>query len=358
MPNLKINTSAPYHVLIEKGILPRSGELCGRISGEAKICIVSDSTVHEKFGDTVSTSFEKAGFETHKVVFPPGEKTKSLDSLGKLLEYLAEAQFTRSDMLVALGGGVIGDLTGFAAAAYMRGIRFIQIPTTLLAAVDASVGGKTAIDLAAGKNLAGAFHQPSLVIFDPQTVTELPDEQMLDGLAEVIKSGVISDADLFDYVAHADDPHLDDFIMNITEAALRVKRDLVESDEHDTGQRQLLNLGHTMAHAIEKLSGYETPHGHAVAIGMRAMAQASFVAGWSQTDCFTPIDKVLKKYGFPLEIPYTPKQLAEAALKDKKRKGGTITIVIPLDIGECALLDIPVGQLEDVFTKGLGRIIV
>ena len=309
--------------------------------------------IHDLFEKEVSFSFESAGFDTHKVVFPPGEKTKSMISLEKLLDYLADSNFTRGDMLVALGGGVIGDLTGFAASVYMRGIRFIQMPTTLLSAVDASIGGKTAINLAAGKNLAGSFHQPSLVMFDPQTIFDLPNDNLLDGIAEVIKTGVIGDADLFGYLLNVNNPPLDDFVGNIVERSLMVKRSFVENDERDTGQRQILNLGHTMGHAIEKLSNYEIPHGHAVAIGMHAIAKASDEYKWSQHECFPPIDKILKKYGFPLKCSFSPEELAQAALSDKKRKGDKITIVIPLKIGECALMDVPVKILVELFQQGL-----
>lgn len=197
MERITIQTKSPYDVILEEGLLHNVGAAIQNVVHPCKVCIVSDKTVHDLFTHTVEGSLEDTGFDVFKIVFPPGEESKSLHTMEALLEYLAENQFTRSDLLVALGGGVIGDLTGFTAASYLRGIRFVQIPTTLLAAVDASVGGKTAVNLKAGKNLAGAFWQPSMVLFDPHTVAQLPNEIFLDGLAEVIKSGAISDQQLF-----------------------------------------------------------------------------------------------------------------------------------------------------------------
>ncbi|MEA4922370.1 MAG: 3-dehydroquinate synthase [Eubacteriaceae bacterium] len=353
MERLTVNTSRKYDVVIGDDILSSAGGLAGKVSPPCKVCIVTDSNVHELFTSAVAESFASAGFDVRKTVFPPGEETKSLKNLGSLLEYLAEEEFTRSDMLIALGGGVIGDLTGFAAAVYLRGIKFIQIPTTLLAAVDASIGGKTAVDLEAGKNLAGAFWQPSMVIIDPKTMGRLPHEIFLDGLAEVIKSGAIANGDLFTYVSRAEEPDFNVFIEHCIIESIKVKKTLVENDEKDTGERQLLNFGHTVGHAIEKCSGYSISHGHAVALGMLVCSRAAAKMKWSRYDCSAPIKNILEKYKYPLDIDFTADELYNAALRDKKRQGDTINLVIPLKMGECALMEIPVTGLREFIEAGL-----
>lgn len=354
MAKILVNTPRPYDVLIEPGILRTVGPVLAEIKDPCHICIVADTYTHEKFNDIVEDSLASSGFSVHKTVFPRGESAKTMDCLQKLLEYLARENFSKSDMLLSLGGGTIGDLTGFAAATYLRGVEYMQVPTTLLAAVDSSVGGKTAINLSSGKNLAGAVWQPSLVLFDEETLESLPNDEFLSGLAEVIKTAVIGNATLFEYISTQGSHDFDLFVGDCVEESVKVKRDLVERDENDNDLRQLLNLGHTMAHAIEQCSDYKISHGRAVAIGMRACAKASWELKWSQDNCYGPINRVLNKYGFDLECPYDSEQLARAALSDKKRRGDIITLSIPLTIGECSLVQIPVTQLKDFFDLGLG----
>ena len=353
MKRITINTSVQYDVIMEEGILDDAGMLISEVLPLSKVCIVTDENVNRLFGKRLEESLEAAGFDVTKAVFPAGEETKSISALSDLLEYLAEKQFTRNDLLVALGGGVIGDLTGFTAATFLRGIPFVQIPTSLLSAVDASVGGKTAINLKAGKNLAGAFWQPSMVIFDPALLSELPGHEFLDGLAEVIKCGVIADNDLFTFVSRREEPEFTPFIETCVERSIMVKKELVERDEFDTGQRQLLNFGHTIGHAIEKCSRFAISHGHAVARGMLIAARASYKMGWSRYDCSAPIRNVLEDYEYPLDCPYTCDQLTDAALRDKKRHGTTMNLVVPLLVGECALMEIPVDNLRDFIAAGL-----
>ncbi|MGI6736908.1 MAG: 3-dehydroquinate synthase [Anaerovoracaceae bacterium] len=353
MNKITIHTGTPYDVLMEDGLLPRCGELIREIIEPCKACIVTDKTVHALYTKTIEASLTEAGFDVRKTVFTPGEESKSMATLTTLLEYLAHEEFTRSDILVALGGGVVGDLTGFAAAVYLRGIRFVQIPTTLLAAVDSSVGGKTAVNLKAGKNLAGAFWQPSRVLCDPQTIAQLPNDIFLDGLAEVIKCGCIANGELFTYISRAEEPDFNAFLRRCITEAIKVKRSLVEIDEHDYGQRRLLNFGHTIGHAIETCSNYNIPHGHAVAIGMLACCRAAKKMEWSRYDCSIPMRNLLEKYEYPLKCSFTAHELTEAALRDKKRSGDIINLVIPLKIGECALMDIPVRGLEEFIEAGL-----
>jgi 3-dehydroquinate synthase len=267
-----------------------------------------------------------------------------------ILEYLASHQFTRSDLIVALGGGVTGDMAGFAAATYMRGIPFIQIPTTLLAAIDSSVGGKTAVNLNAGKNLAGAFNQPNLVICDYETLFSLNEEEFSAGIAEAVKYGVLTDEKLFHILKS---PDVKDHLEWIIKRCVMIKRDLVMADEFDTGSRQFLNLGHTLAHAIEKQSQYTISHGHAVAIGLVVIARAAYHYGLTDIDCSETIKEALQLYHLETECPYPIHDLCQIILNDKKRTGMTITLVIPKKIGECILYKMPIEEIENFFSKGV-----
>ncbi len=355
MNKITINASRTYEVITGAGLINQSGQLIRQALGEKtnKVCIVADDNVSSLYRTSVKESLKETGFEVVSFVFPHGEAYKSFATLSKLLDFLAYKQLTRSDAIIALGGGVTGDLAGFAAATYLRGIQFVQMPTTLLAAVDSSVGGKTGVNLSAGKNLAGAFWQPSLVIFDTDTIKTLSYDLLLDGAAEAIKAGVISDRELFQYIDQVNDLTDPEVITTLSSRAILIKQQVVEADEHDTGVRQLLNFGHTIGHAIEKCSSFSISHGHAVAMGMVIVARASLKNGWSEEDCLTPILNSLNKFRFPLDCPYSAAELAQAALKDKKRMGDTITLVIPVALGHCQLKQIPVTELESFIAGGL-----
>ena len=355
MQKITINASRTYDVITAPGLLSQSGQLIRQTLGEKvkKVCIVTDDNVSPLYRAPVKESLKEAGFEVVSFVFPHGEAYKSLATLSKLLDFLAYKQLTRSDAIIALGGGIVGDLAGFAAASYLRGIQFVQMPTTLLAAVDSSVGGKTGVNLSAGKNLAGAFWQPSLVLFDTDTIKSLSYDLLLDGAAEAIKAGVIADRDLFTYIDQVSELTDAEVITTLSSRAIWIKQQVVEADERDTGVRQLLNLGHTIGHAIEKCSSFSISHGHAVAMGMAIVARAAQKNGWSEEDCLTPILNSLNKFGFPLECPYTASQLTQAALKDKKRMGDTITLVIPVALGNCQLKQLPIDELESFIEGGL-----
>lgn len=333
-----IEASKTYSVCFEKGGLAGIGQ---RVA-EKKICeavVVTDSNVDPLYGDVVMESLEKSGVRARRMVVSPGEESKSIHVLGELLEFLAEGGLTKSGALIALGGGVVGDLTGFAAASFLRGVHFIQIPTTLLAVVDSSVGGKTAVNLAAGKNLAGAFYQPDLVLADLDTLDTLPAEKVADGLSEMVKYGVIADHALFAEMKTGG--YNEDRAVRCVE----IKRDFVLRDERDEGARQALNFGHTIGHAIERASAYEISHGHAVAIGMAMMARASAKRGWCAPCVEAEILEALRANGLPTTCSYSAEVLAEHALKDKKRRGGTITLVIPREIGRYELKKLPVEEL-------------
>lgn len=355
MEKITINASKTYDVLTAPGLIGQSGELVRQALGDKvkKVCIVTDDNVAPLYRPALKESLLKAGFRVASFIFPHGEKSKCMATVSKLLEFLAQQQLTRSDALIALGGGITGDLTGFAAATYLRGIPFVQVPTTLLAAVDSSVGGKTGVNLNAGKNLAGAFWQPSLVLFDTDTIKTLSYDLLLDGAAEAIKAGVIADKDLFTYIQEADELTEPEVFTTLSGRAIQIKQQVVEADERDTGVRQLLNFGHTIGHAIEKCSNFGISHGHAVAMGMDIVARACLKNGWSEEDCLTPIHDSLVKFRFPLKCPYSAADLTKAALKDKKRMGDTITLVIPVTLGNCQLKTIPIEELQSFIEGGL-----
>lgn len=348
MRTVHIDTSRPYDVQIGAGLLPQTGELMARVMKPCAAAIVTDSTVDGLYGQQVQDSLIRAGFSTLRYAFPAGESHKHLGTLGGILEFLAENHLTRSDVIVALGGGVPGDVAGFAAAVYARGIRFVQVPTTLLAAVDSSVGGKTAVDLKAGKNLAGCFHQPSLVVTDTDVIRALPKNLLSDGAAEVIKYGVLADPELFGWMGQ---PQWTSRIDEIIARSVSIKRDVVNADEFDVGLRQQLNLGHTFGHAIEKCSNFTITHGQGVAIGMGIAAGAANLPGVCQS-----ILQACRACNLPVASPYPAGQLAEAALSDKKRQGGRITLVLPEKIGRCRLETIDVAMLEDAFQRGIAMV--
>ncbi len=324
-----------------------------------KLCIVSDKTIAGLYGGksgALYKSLAAAGFDICEYVFEGGEKHKTMDTVTDILNYLADNRFTRSDLLLALGGGITGDVTGFAASAYMRGIEFVQVPTTLLATVDSSVGGKTGVNLRAGKNLAGAFWQPSLVVFDPAVLDTLSDHLLLDGLAEALKAGFIGDPSMIEAVASCSDIRDHGFLTDLSAKAIRVKKSIVEEDEREKGNRQLLNFGHTLAHAIEKCSDYAVSHGHAVATGMAIVAAAADALGWSEIKCSAGIVSILSGLGFSLDCPYGADELTAAALSDKKVRGGDITLVIPQSPGVCVLRTIPTERLNAFISCGIEQL--
>ena len=346
MRTVHVTASTRYDVLIGENLVDRAGELTAKAMKPCKCVIVTDDTVDELYGDRVLISFRYAGFDASKYAFPAGEGSKHLGTLSDILEFMAGQQMTRADLVVALGGGVPGDMAGFASAVYARGIRFMQIPTTLLAAVDSSVGGKTAIDLRAGKNLAGAFHQPSLVITDTDVIRALPAEQLSCGAAEVIKTGVLFDEALF---ALVEDGRWHDRMDAVIERCVALKRDVVAEDEFDTGVRALLNLGHTFGHAIEQCSGLSVTHGQGVATGMLMAANA---AGCDES-LVRRLAACLRANGLPTHCGFRADALTAAALTAKKRSGDTITLVLPEHIGKCRLEKIPVSGLRDCFDRAL-----
>lgn len=345
MEKITVHASGTYDILIDKGSLGNIGQVLKERFKPCTIAILSDDKVFPLYGKAVTDSLQAAGFRTVAYVIPNGEQSKTLDNVTAFIDCMVKAQVTRTDMVLALGGGVVGDMAGFAAAIYLRGIPYIQVPTTLLAAVDSSVGGKTAVDISAGKNLVGAFHQPALVYLDTDTLGTLDPAVLRDGFAEVIKYGIILDSKLFDTVAVPESFDLTKVIARCIE----IKRDVVEQDEFDKGLRGLLNFGHTFGHAIEKLSGFTITHGSAVARGMIIAAKVARVYGF--TDYTDVITKAVKDYGFETGCPYSADELYSVILSDKKRSGADITLVLPKEIGACTLEKMPAGQVLELMEK-------
>lgn len=344
MTTVTVNASKTYHIHIGSGLLSALPGEIKKLGKVQKVCIVSETNVFPLYGESCAASLKDHGFTVSTFVFPAGEQSKNGTTYLELLNHLAVNKLTRSDLIVALGGGVVGDLAGFAAATYLRGVRFVQIPTTLLAAVDSSVGGKTAIDLPAGKNLTGAFYQPSLVIMDTDTLNTLPEEVFCDGCAEVIKYGILYDSALF---AHLEETGLSFDREAVIRRCVELKRDVVMEDEFDTGARMKLNLGHTIGHGVEAKSDFAVSHGNAVAIGMAIVSRASKCTDNDR------IQNILSQFGLPTETEYSTEDLFTYTLSDKKRSGGTVNLIIPNRIGHCDIVPTPVEHLKSFIEAGL-----
>ncbi len=349
MPSIHITASREYDVLVQCGVLKEAGKRIAEVTGIHIAAIISDDIVFQLYGETLKRSLEEAGFQTVSYVFPHGEQHKSLETYENILYFLSEHHFTRSDILIALGGGITGDITGFAAATYQRGIPFIQIPTTLLAAVDSSVGGKTAINLRTGKNQVGSFYQPSLVLCDPEVLITLPEDEYRCGCAEVIKYAVLGSAE---FSKGLKETPVREQTERVIEACVTMKRDIVSEDEFDRGKRQLLNLGHTVGHAVEACSGFSVLHGQAVSIGMAVITRAAAEKGICTEKTLQTVLDLLNAYELPTETEYSLSALSAAAMTDKKLSGSMLTLVVPEEIGLCRLETIPKEDLSDWLRAG------
>ena len=334
---LKVNIPGrEYEITIAAGLLEKSGEEIRKISAAKKAAVVTDSNVGPLYAKKVINSMNESGFETVLITVPAGEKSKSAEMLMKLYDEMLEFKLTRTDLIVALGGGVVGDLTGYAAASLLRGIPYVQIPTTLLAQVDSSVGGKVAIDLPRGKNLVGAFNQPKAVIIDTDCLKTLEPRVLSDGMAEVIKYGAIKDKNLFELLETIKDTkelfaNIDGIIYNCCD----IKRQVVEDDEFDTGGRMILNFGHTFGHAIEKQYHYETyTHGEGVAVGMIMACEYGERIGLTEPGTTERMRRIVKSYNLPLEVKISKEELAEAVAVDKKGEGSMINLILLNKIGD------------------------
>lgn len=312
--------------------LDQIGTYLQPIQAGGKLCVITDTNVAPLYLHRCRGSLISSGYEVYEYILDAGESSKNGTNYLRILEYLASVPFTRSDGIVALGGGMVGDISGFVAATYMRGIRVVQVPTTLLAAVDSSVGGKTAIDLPAGKNLVGAFHQPELVLQDRELLRTLPPEVYREGMAEVIKYGAIEDAAFLNQLSDPEwtKAHLDDVIRKCVD----IKKAYVEKDEFDRGLRHMLNFGHTLGHAIEKVSGYAIRHGDAVAKGMYWITRISVKEGWCEEDTLDCLKDVLDACQFDLTLPQNIDAIYQAICSDKKRTNDRIHLITLDRIGQ------------------------
>ncbi len=364
MAEITVNLAGrSYHVRVKRGLIGDFANQCGPLLRKRRVPIVTDENVRAAWGDTLATSLEAAGKEPRWLVHKPGESAKSWDGLSRTVEWLLSEEVERGDHIVALGGGVIGDLTGFAASMLKRGCSFIQLPTTLLAQVDSSVGGKTAINVAAGKNLVGAFHQPALVLADTEALSTLPDREMRCGYAEVIKYGILGDRPFFEWCEDNGEnviAHNEAALDYAVKTSVKAKARIVAEDERETsGVRALLNLGHTFGHALEAETGYSDKllHGEAVALGMVLSARYSARRGYIGDGQAQRVTDTIAASGLPTEIAAlgltcNGKTLAAHMLHDKKMNAGTLPFILLRDVGE-AFLDRAV-SLDDV-TAFLGE---
>ena len=343
MRTLKVNIPGrEYEIHIAEGLLDRAESMITQVFQGEKIAVVTDSNVEPLYGEQVQDSLEAAGFSVKQIVVPAGETSKSKEQLFYLYEEMLNFGLTRTDLVVALGGGVVGDLAGYAAASLLRGIPFVQIPTTLLAQVDSSVGGKVAIDLPSGKNLVGAFYQPKMVLIDPMCLKTLTDRVLADGMAEVIKYGAIRDLSLFEKLERIETKQeLFAKIGEIVYTCCDIKRQVVEADEYDTGERMILNFGHTFGHAIEKEYHYETyTHGEAVGIGMLMACEYGEKHGITEAGTAKRMEKMLKQFHLPVRAAMEPESIRAAMAVDKKGEGSKINLILLKQLGEVTIVKI------------------
>lgn len=347
MKKLTVNVGKTYEIIIEKGIMQECGTYIKKVSSAKKVCVITDSNVAPLYLDRVVSGLEKEGYEVFSFIFKAGESSKTTAVIVEMVEFLAEKGLTRKDLVVALGGGVCGDMAGFAAAVYLRGIDFVQIPTTLLSQVDSSVGGKTGVDLPQGKNLCGAFHQPVLVLIDPLALHTLSDHYFSDGMGEVIKAGCIKSAQLFEKIENKD---VKENIEEIIFECVDIKRSVVERDEKEQGERALLNFGHTIGHGIEKLHNFSgVSHGEAVGIGMLMISEIGEKAGLTEKGTADRIKAVLEKYNMKTSDNHSAESIIEAMQSDKKRTLNGINFVMLKSIGNSFIYPVENEKINKLF---------
>lgn len=351
MKTVNIDASKSYQVYIEKGSLKTAGALAKKISKGTKAVVVSDSNVAPLYADAVLQSLRNEGFDAELFEIPAGEASKNPENLVEGANFLIDKGLTRSDIVVALGGGVITDLGGLLAAMYQRGISLLQIPTSLLAMVDSSVGGKTAVNLKSGKNMFGVFYQPSAVLCDPDVLSTLPAEEFSNGMAEVIKYAVLRGGKVAELLEKEE---ITLCLEELIEECVKIKRDYVTRDEFDRGDRQFLNLGHTVGHAIERGSNFSVAHGSAVAAGMCIMARACEKLGVSSRETTEWIEKMCEKYSLPTDSDISSEELYNDSMADKKREGKSLSFVMIKAVGECYLNKTNAAFMKEILTHGNG----
>ena len=344
MRTLHTAASRPYDIVIGPGLLKEAGERSRRINCGVRVLLVSDSNVAPLYADTVAESYAAAGYRVTRFVFPAGEESKRLSTIAALYEQLAADGLTRADLIAALGGGVTGDMAGFAAATWLRGIDFVGLPTSLLAQVDSSVGGKTGVDIPQGKNLVGAFWPPRLVLADTGALSTLPSDILSDGMAEVVKAACIKDAPFFHWLLQQD-ALSDENLPETVYRAVDIKRRVVEADEREAGERRLLNFGHTLGHALEAQSHFRLSHGRAVAAGMMLVTRAAERKGLTAPGTAEDIAALLRRYGLPDGDGTPPEEYLPYAALDIKRAGDSLSLVLLHRIGDGYIHPIPADSL-------------
>lgn len=353
MKRIHVNVSKPYDVLIGRGLIDSIQKVIKPVLSSRQVAIITDDIVETLYLETVVEGLKKAELSVCSFSFPNGEQSKNIKTLSSILEFLASNHIRRNDVLIALGGGVVGDIAGLAAALYMRGINVIQIPTTLLSAVDSSVGGKTAVDLENGKNLAGAFWQPSMVLCDVDIIEQLPDEIFCEGMAEVIKCNLIKDLPIIGWI---EERTLKQHLPEVIYECVALKRDIVERDEFDQkGIRNILNVGHTAAHAIEKLSGYTISHGSAVGTGMVIESELATELGVCNSEIARRIKNAVDRYELRVETPWSSEKLAEAMKNDKKNRDAKIVFELPREVGECVEIKLEKEKMIPLINAAIER---
>lgn len=349
MKTITVKTSQSYDVMIGSGLLNDAGKYISDVLKSRRTVIVSDDNVYPLYGEKLKNLLESVGFDVKEFVFPHGEQSKSHETLLNLYGFLASQNITRSDSVIALGGGVTGDLTGFAAASFLRGIDYVQIPTSLLAQIDSSVGGKTAVDIPAGKNLVGAFKQPRLVLADTDTLSTLPDTFFDDGMGEAVKYGMIWSSELFELIAGGNiKDHLEEMIVK----CIDIKREVVETDEFDKGLRMILNFGHTLGHSIEKTQSFcGLSHGKAVAVGMYLMTRAAEKHGIITENISDRLKKCLEVNNLPYSVDIPAETLFRNSVNDKKRFSDDISVIICKTIGKADIVKMPIEDYKKLVTE-------
>lgn len=350
--------SGAYDVYVGAGVLARAGAIAREAAGGGRCCVVTETNVGPLYAEELEASLASAGYEVApRLTFPAGEPSKNLGTLAGLLEGLAERGLTRDDVVVALGGGVTGDVAGLAAALYLRGCPVVQVPTSLLAMVDSSVGGKTAVDLPAGKNLAGAFWQPSAVVADVRCLSTVSPELFRDSCGEVVKHAVLADARMLDDLTRSPltAPGVGEArLVDVVARNVEIKRDVVDADERERGLRQTLNLGHTLGHAIESASGFSLGHGSCVAAGLCMVSRASARMGWCSEETAARIVACVEAHGLPTGSDVPAETLMGYVGHDKKRHGDSVNLVVPVEPGRVEVRRVALGELARIVELGRG----
>ncbi|MPW26216.1 3-dehydroquinate synthase [Alkalibaculum sp. M08DMB] len=346
---VNVNRDYNYNIVIQKGLLQNLDCFKDIFDNYGKVIIISDTNVAKLYLNDVMESIKSMGCVIHEIIIDSGEKSKTLDKAYDIYEKLLQYNATRGDLMIALGGGVVGDLTGYCASTYLRGLDFIQIPTSLLAQVDSSVGGKVGVNLKQGKNLIGSFYQPKLVIIDSNTLQTLPERVFADGMAEVIKYGCIYDDVLFEKLLKINKNNLMEIIDEVIETCCNIKKEVVEKDEMEKNLRRILNFGHTLGHVVESYFHLEKyTHGESVALGMYAFAQLGEKKGITKVGTSSSIKSILKKYGLPTDFPKLDRdKVLDIVSKDKKFEGSHIHLVLLECIGKTKIQTIENYQIEE-----------